>query len=196
MLTMKAASMVARGARPTALPRVIPKVNMCLSYIWLPFHAGMRKGVIFPCFLMNFVHLPTLLLRLACSDQWLAQRWIRTKTCSSRNGMVCWLSDIVDENVFFLRVFCVSNPSVGCPLLEALTQRIYIPHGCLIIAGRREISEKSFEYNRKTMPALIGTCVIFPIFCYFLCKNELQTSNNTCINGKPKYMWMMLYHTP
>eukprot|EP00614_Pseudopedinella_elastica_P005382 CAMPEP_0172606474 /NCGR_PEP_ID=MMETSP1068-20121228/26683_1 /TAXON_ID=35684 /ORGANISM="Pseudopedinella elastica, Strain CCMP716" /LENGTH=101 /DNA_ID=CAMNT_0013409183 /DNA_START=66 /DNA_END=371 /DNA_ORIENTATION=+ len=54
--------------------------------------------------------------------------------------------------------------------------------------GRREITEKSFEYNSKTTPQLLATIVAFPIFCYFLCKNELQASNNTCINGKPRYM--------
>ena len=112
MLTMKAASMVARGARPTALPRVIPKVNICVLCLWFPFQAGTQKGVFSPCFLMNFVHLQTLLLRLACSDQWPAQRWMSTKTCSSRNGMVCWLSDIVDENVFFFAcILCVKSIS-------------------------------------------------------------------------------------
>jgi hypothetical protein len=61
--------------------------------------------------------------------------------------------------------------------------------------GRREISEKAFEYGSKEMFRLFFTVGVFPVFCYFLCKNELQTSINTCVNdngqglnGKPKYM--------
>jgi len=54
--------------------------------------------------------------------------------------------------------------------------------------GRREITEKAFEYTPKATVTLLLTMVAFPAFVYGLCKSELETSGNTCINGKQKYM--------
>lgn len=39
--------------------------------------------------------------------------------------------------------------------------------------GRREITEKTFKFDGKTIPSLIGLVVIFPGFIYFVMKDEL-----------------------
>lgn len=39
--------------------------------------------------------------------------------------------------------------------------------------GRREITEKTFKFDGKTMPSLIGLALIFPGFIYFVMKDEL-----------------------
>ena len=49
--------------------------------------------------------------------------------------------------------------------------------------GKREITEKTFDYDYNTTAWLAATVVGFPGFCYFLCKGELNASKNTCINN-------------
>ncbi|KAM3576307.1 hypothetical protein VYU27_001839 [Nannochloropsis oceanica] len=40
--------------------------------------------------------------------------------------------------------------------------------------GRREITEKTFKFDGKTVPSLIGLALIFPGFIYFVMKDELK----------------------
>mmetsp|Transcript_33551 Transcript_33551/g.48596 ORF Transcript_33551/g.48596 Transcript_33551/m.48596 type:complete len:94 (-) Transcript_33551:574-855(-) len=40
--------------------------------------------------------------------------------------------------------------------------------------GRREITEKSFELNNKTVPTLIMTCLLFPAFVWKTTAHELH----------------------
>lgn len=39
--------------------------------------------------------------------------------------------------------------------------------------GRREITEKTFKFNSKTVPSLIGLAIVFPGFIYYVMKDEL-----------------------
>eukprot|EP00617_Octactis_speculum_P014532 CAMPEP_0185766832 /NCGR_PEP_ID=MMETSP1174-20130828/39067_1 /TAXON_ID=35687 /ORGANISM="Dictyocha speculum, Strain CCMP1381" /LENGTH=105 /DNA_ID=CAMNT_0028450681 /DNA_START=21 /DNA_END=338 /DNA_ORIENTATION=+ len=50
--------------------------------------------------------------------------------------------------------------------------------------GKREITEKTFDYTSTNVPMLIATLAVFPAFVFALCKTELQNSGNTCINAK------------
>ncbi|TFJ87784.1 hypothetical protein NSK_001131 [Nannochloropsis salina CCMP1776] len=40
--------------------------------------------------------------------------------------------------------------------------------------GRREITEKTFKFNSKTVPSLIGLVIVFPGFIYYVMKDELK----------------------
>ena len=39
------------------------------------------------------------------------------------------------------------------------------------------------------VPALLGTVFAFPLVLYFVCKGEMQASNNTCVNGDRDSKW-------
>jgi len=45
--------------------------------------------------------------------------------------------------------------------------------------GKREITEKSFEFDSNTIPWLIGTCLLFPAFVFNWTSDEL--------NKKPEF---------
>lgn len=47
--------------------------------------------------------------------------------------------------------------------------------------GRREITEKAFEVNPDTLPAIILCCLVFPFGVYSLTRREL------IIKGDPRF---------
>ncbi|GMI04376.1 hypothetical protein TrRE_jg13259 [Triparma retinervis] len=40
--------------------------------------------------------------------------------------------------------------------------------------GKREITEKTFEFGPNNVPWLIGTCVAFPLFVYYWTRSEME----------------------